>query len=92
MRFVETGLSGAWLIEPDLISDERGFSARTYYRNEFPAKGFNPNLVQCNHNWCLPRSDDHDKKVQISIKMESELCDQFMAIDPARIKLNHRSC
>ena len=48
MRFVETGLSGAWLIEPDLISDERGFFARTYCRNEFADKGLNPNLVQCN--------------------------------------------
>lgn len=48
MRFDETGLSGAWLIEPDLISDERGFFARTYCRNEFTDKGLNPNLVQCN--------------------------------------------
>jgi dTDP-4-dehydrorhamnose 3,5-epimerase len=48
MRFVETGLSGAWLIEPDFLSDERGFFARTYCRNEFEAKGLNPNLVQCN--------------------------------------------
>ncbi len=48
MRFVETGLSGAWLIEPDLISDERGFFARTYCRNEFAEMGLNPNLVQCN--------------------------------------------
>ena len=48
MRFIETGLSGAWLIEPDLISDERGFFARTYCRNEFADKGLNPNLAQCN--------------------------------------------
>ena len=48
MRFIETELSGAWLIEPDLISDERGFFARTYCRNEFADKGLNPNLAQCN--------------------------------------------
>ena len=48
MRFIETGLSGAWLIEPEPISDERGFFARTWCRNEFSDKGLNPNLVQCN--------------------------------------------
>ena len=48
MKFIETGFSGAWLIEPDFISDERGFFARTYCKNEFLDKGLNPNLVQCN--------------------------------------------
>ena len=31
-----------------MISDERGFFARTYCRNEFAEMGLNPNLVQCN--------------------------------------------
>lgn len=48
MRFIATHLAGAYLIEPELISDERGFFARTYCRNEFADKGLNPNLVQCN--------------------------------------------
>lgn len=48
MRFDETGLSGAYVIEPEPIQDERGFFARTYCRNEFLAMGLNPNLVQCN--------------------------------------------
>ena len=48
MKFVETGLSGAWLIKPELIPDERGFFARTWCRNEFADKGLNPNLAQCN--------------------------------------------
>ena len=48
MKFVETGLSGAWLIEPDLISDERGFFARTYCANEFASKGLKADSVQSN--------------------------------------------
>jgi dTDP-4-dehydrorhamnose 3,5-epimerase len=48
MRFVLTHLAGAYLIEPEPISDERGFFARTYCRNEFAEMGLNPNLVQCN--------------------------------------------
>lgn len=48
MRFIPTSLVGAYLIEPELISDERGFFARTYCRDEFAHKGLNPSLVQCN--------------------------------------------
>lgn len=48
MRFIPTHLAGAYLIEPELISDERGFFARTWCRNEFAEMGLNPNLVQCN--------------------------------------------
>ena len=48
MRFIPTHLAGAYLIEPEPLSDERGFFARTWCRNEFLDKGLNPNLVQCN--------------------------------------------
>jgi dTDP-4-dehydrorhamnose 3,5-epimerase len=48
MRFAQTSLVGAYLIEPELILDERGFFARTYCRDEFTQKGLNPSLVQCN--------------------------------------------
>ena len=48
MRFIQTPLAGAYLVEPELIADERGFFARSYCRDEFTAKGLNPNLAQCN--------------------------------------------
>src|SRR3990167_2427016 len=48
MKFLPTELSGAWLIEPELISDERGSFARTWCAREFEARGLNPRLVQCN--------------------------------------------
>jgi len=52
MRFIETRLKGAYIIEPERLEDERGFFARTFCRKEFKAHGLNPNFVQCNvsHN------------------------------------------
>ncbi len=48
MIFTETRLKGAFIIEPELIKDERGFFARAFCRNEFISKGLNPDMVQCN--------------------------------------------
>ncbi|EDN71405.1 dTDP-4-dehydrorhamnose 3,5-epimerase [Beggiatoa sp. PS] len=48
MKFTETRLPGAYLIEFEPITDERGFFARTWCQQEFEAHGLNPNLVQCN--------------------------------------------
>ncbi len=52
MKFHETLLAGVWLIEPERIGDERGWFARTFDREEFKARGMNPEVVQCNasHN------------------------------------------
>jgi len=48
MRFVETKVDGAFLIEPEPIADERGFFARVFCREEFAANGLNPDLAQGN--------------------------------------------
>jgi len=48
MIFIETKLKGAHIIELEPVSDERGFFARTWCKNEFEAHGLNPNLAQCN--------------------------------------------
>lgn len=48
MRFIPASLAGACLVEPERHSDERGFFARTWCREEFSEHGLNPNLVQCN--------------------------------------------
>lgn len=48
MRFIKTTLVDAYLIEPEQISDERGFFARTWCQNEFASRGLRTNLVQCN--------------------------------------------
>jgi len=48
MRFLETGLAGAWLIEHGRREDERGFFARTWCRQEFQTRGIQVNFVQGN--------------------------------------------
>jgi dTDP-4-dehydrorhamnose 3,5-epimerase len=48
MRFTETKVAGAFLIEPEPIADERGFFARTFCREEFADHGLNPDLAQAN--------------------------------------------
>ncbi|MFL5752822.1 MAG: dTDP-4-dehydrorhamnose 3,5-epimerase [Bacteroidia bacterium] len=50
MKFIETAISGAWLIEPRVLSDERGFFFRTYCEHEFSEIGFRKNWVQCNYS------------------------------------------
>jgi dTDP-4-dehydrorhamnose 3,5-epimerase len=48
MRFLETPLHGAFLIELDRLEDERGWFARTFDADEFRTRGLNPDVVQCN--------------------------------------------
>ena len=49
MKFFETKLKGAFLIEPEPFEDERGFFARTYCRKEFEKHGLDHfDWVQCN--------------------------------------------
>lgn len=48
MIFVETPLSGAFVVEPERIEDHRGFFARSFCQREFAARGMASTLVQCN--------------------------------------------
>ncbi len=54
MKFIETELKGAFLIDPELLEDERGFFARTWCRKEFEQHGINSDWVQCSisYNKC----------------------------------------
>ena len=48
MKFTETKLGGAFIVDLTPIQDERGFFARTFCENEFKAHGLVHNFVQCN--------------------------------------------
>jgi dTDP-4-dehydrorhamnose 3,5-epimerase len=48
MRLIETPLPGAFVIELELLSDERGWFTRTFDAAEFEAHGLNPTVAQCN--------------------------------------------
>jgi dTDP-4-dehydrorhamnose 3,5-epimerase len=46
--FTETPLVGAYLIDPELLEDERGFFARTFCAREFSDHGLQPVVAQSN--------------------------------------------
>ena len=48
MIFRETGLSGAYVMEPERRTDERGFFARTLCQDELAKKGLVGSFVQAN--------------------------------------------
>jgi len=47
MKFLETKLTGAFILETQRLEDSRGFFARTWCQREMVAHGLNPRLVQC---------------------------------------------
>ena len=48
MLFKPTPLNGAYIIDLEPQTDERGFFARSWCQREFVAHGLNDRLVQCN--------------------------------------------
>lgn len=48
MRFTETKLAGAFILDLELREDSRGFFARTFCQKEFEAHGLKPSVAQCN--------------------------------------------
>jgi dTDP-4-dehydrorhamnose 3,5-epimerase len=53
VRFTPTPITGAWLIEPEPLADDRGFFARLFCHDEFARHGLVGSFVQssisCNH-------------------------------------------
>ncbi len=48
MKFVETALSGLFVVEIQPIVDARGFFARSFCAREFESLGLDPAIAQCN--------------------------------------------
>jgi len=46
--FTETKIKGVYIIEPELLTDERGFFARSFCKEEFRNHGLETDIVQCN--------------------------------------------
>jgi dTDP-4-dehydrorhamnose 3,5-epimerase len=53
VKFIETPLKGAFVIEPERLVDGRGFFARSFCAEEFSAHGLNPRVAQCNVSFNL---------------------------------------
>ena len=48
MIFTETKITGAYLLEPEFLSDDRGFFARSFCKEEFRNHGLETDILQCN--------------------------------------------
>jgi dTDP-4-dehydrorhamnose 3,5-epimerase len=55
VKFTETPLVGAFVIELDVLTDDRGYFARTFDLAEFAAQGLDPAVVQCNTSFNAQR-------------------------------------
>ncbi len=73
MRYIETPLPGAWVIEPERLGDERGWFARTFDAEEFRARGMNPQVVQCNASFNAHRDTLRGMHYQADPHGESKL-------------------
>ncbi len=73
MRFLQTSLSGVWLIELELREDDRGFLARTYCENEFSQHGLNTRWPQCNLTLTKKRGTIRGMHYQADPKPEIKL-------------------
>ena len=51
MIFSETPLKGCFVVTPELFTDERGWFARTFCKNEFNTIGHKGEWVQLNHSF-----------------------------------------
>jgi dTDP-4-dehydrorhamnose 3,5-epimerase len=73
VRFTETKVAGAFLIEPEPIEDERGLFARTFCREEFEAHGLNPVVAQCNLSFNKSRGTLRGLHHQAAAHQEAKL-------------------
>lgn len=51
MRFIETDVPGAWIIEAEPMRDSRGFFQRTFCEREFAAAGLATRFPQHSTSW-----------------------------------------
>ncbi len=73
MRFEETPLPGAWVIDVDALSDERGWFARTFDQAEFAARGLCAEVVQANASFNARRDTLRGLHYQAEPHGESKL-------------------
>jgi dTDP-4-dehydrorhamnose 3,5-epimerase len=55
IKFTETKLKGAFVIDPEKFEDERGFFARSFSQQEFENHGINPRMAECNISFSRKR-------------------------------------
>lgn len=73
MKFIETSLAGAFLIDIEPVVDERGFFARAWCQEEFKQHGLNFDLKQCNISFNRKRGTVRGMHYQIAPYEEDKL-------------------
>jgi dTDP-4-dehydrorhamnose 3,5-epimerase len=73
MKFTPTKIPGAYLIEIQPITDERGFFARSFCADEFQQHGLNSDFVQCNVSFTAKRGTIRGMHYQVSPNTEAKL-------------------
>ncbi len=51
MKFTQTPIAGAFVVEIERIEDDRGFFGRSFCQDEFRAQGLVPVVAQCSVSW-----------------------------------------
>ena len=73
MRFRETPLAGAFVVEIEAHADARGFFARTWCSREFAAHGLDPELVQASISRSALRGTVRGMHLQLPPSREAKL-------------------
>ena len=73
MIFIETKLSGAFLIDLDRKEDVRGYFARVFCAEEFRAKGLNSQVAQCSISFNRRKGTLRGMHWQAAPKAEAKL-------------------
>lgn len=73
MKFGETPIAGAFVVEMERIDDERGFFARSWCAAEFAQRGLSPALAQCNVSFNVQRGTLRGLHYQASPHAEAKL-------------------
>lgn len=73
MKYIETPLEGAWLIEPEKRGDDRGFFARIFCQREFEGHGLASTFVQANNSLSGPRGTLRGMHYQLPPHAETKL-------------------
>lgn len=73
MIFIGTRIAGAFEIDPEFKTDDRGFFARTWCHREFECNGLNPRLAQCSISFNAKRGTLRGMHFQAPPFMEAKL-------------------
>ena len=73
MKFTETELKGAYVVELEKFEDERGYFARSWSDSEFGDRGLEPNLVQCSVSFNYKKGTVRGMHFQVQPYAETKL-------------------